>query len=595
MRLEKLWISAGLVAIGLSVCLAEPAHPARRGEGVVGHGAPAETGSIVAFVGSLREAVEAAPSRASVPAGSLQEALQRILPDEAGQPRCLAPFVLEGVRQSSASPVFAAYLRPVLAPPALARESVASSPDGAFSVHYTLDRSSADAVFSTDVNGDALPDYVEQIIKALTSSRDTIAARFGFMAPRNGSALDVYLANLGGGIDGYSAPAPSGDGVFIVLDSRLLGNDALLRAAVSHQLAHAILAGYAPGAPVWWTEATASWLEGAVAGSYAHYLDKMQAALEHAADGLASDDPRVCQGHLLWPAYIATLPGRETLVRQIWEHLQQQGETLDLWRATDDTLRTHGLTLEDAFADYSIWLLQSGPRSDGWHFAAADRLAGVPMTGSYDVYPVAQIQNSPRLSPMGAAFIRFTADRNEGGLRLRFEGDLPGAFQAQLLLTPRAAGAPLVRAPLVIDERGRGSIAIPWASFSEAVLVVGNVARSDAGAGYSFVARTEPTFPFELVSLRAEPQGDEVAVTWETQSENGMFGWILYRTESPREVPRRLNQFVIPAIGDGDGPVSYQYVDGGIIRGRSYSYKLVGITQDGLPREAPETRVDIPR
>ena len=41
--------------------------------------------------------------------------------------------------------------------------------------------------------------------------------------------------------------------------------------------------------------------------------------------------------------------------------------------------------------------------------------------------------------------------------------------------------------------------------------------------------------------------------------------------------------------------MSYQYVDDGVTRGGTYFYSLVGVTQDGLTRQVPETRVDLPR
>ena len=572
--MRKLLVLASLLALGATVLRAAAAGEFPRGLAGRETVASEDSPSVGAFVAALKAEMEGAAVRPAPSPKSFQEAIGRIAPDYAGAPRCLTPVVLELSRQAASSPALASWAGPVFSPPVLSRELVSTSPDGAFAIHYTLDRVSGDAVLAVDRDHNGIPDYVDLVASSLASAREAISTRMGFRPPLARDTFHLYLANLGGRIDGYTASSASGDELFTVLDSRLLGNDALLRAAVTHQYAHASLAPYAPQAPPWWIEATAAWLEGVAVGSYAHYTEQIQAAVDRAASGLVSDDARLCQGHLLWPVYLATLGGREPLVRRIWENLEQQGEAADLWRATDDALRAAGSSTEAAFSDYSLWLLLSGERSDGRHFAGADRFGGVSFTGLYEAYPATQIQTAPSLAPLGVAFMRFTPDSVDGGLRLRFEGDVPGIFQAQVLLTPRKRGAALVRAPISVDSRGRGSIGIPWATFSEAILIVGNVARVGGDAPYSFVARSEPNFPFEIVSFNAEPSDEEVRVTWETRSESGLFGWIVYRSDRPSGVPHRINEFVVPAIGDGDGPVSYQYVDDGVTRGGTYFYSL---------------------
>src|SRR5207247_10341336 len=140
----------------------------------------------------------------------------------------------------------------------------------------------------------------------------------------------------------------------------------------------------------------------------------------------------------------------------------------------DQVLRSAVTTVEQAFSQYSLWLLLSGERNDGLHFPVADKLNGVTFLGDYEARPAGEIQTTPVLAPMGTAFVRFDADGSEGGLRLGFEGEAPGSFQAQVLLTPRKNEDPLVRAVVSIDSRGRGSIGIPWATYREGVLIIGH-------------------------------------------------------------------------------------------------------------------------
>ena len=547
--------------------------------------------SVSAFVSQLRAHSE---TTASAPR-SLQEAVSGIVPDLPGFPRCLTPVILEVGRQAEQSPALASFAALVLSPPALAKETASTTPDGHFTIHFTTDRSAGHGVLGADRDGNGSPDYVDQVAAALTAARQRLLGRLGYRDPETRGPIDVFLANLGGRVDGYTPRQSFDRPSYLVIDSRLLGNDALLRAAVAHQYAHAVLDGYSSDAPIWWVEATASWLEGVIVGSYAHYAGSVQGAIEQSAAGLGGDQAPLLQGRLLWPAYLSSVSTRGSLVRDIWELLDRQGSGADLWLATEQVLRSAGMSLEETFSEYALWLLLSGERSDGRHFPFAERLDGVSYSGSFKNYPAAEIQALPMLAPFGVSFVRLGADGAEGGLRLRFEGDSPGLFQAQLLLTPRKEGAPLLRVTVAVDSRGHGSIGIPWATFSEAVLIVGNVVRSGEPAPYSFIARPDPSFPFELTSFTAEPDGEDVRITWETRSEDGLFGWVVYRSEQERDAPHRVNDVIVPAIGDGDGPVAYQYLDHGVFAGRTYHYSLVGVTRDGLTREIPRTRVDIPR
>lgn len=547
--------------------------------------------SIAAFVAARRADLERAPS----PSRSLQDAIERVVPDLDRFPRCLTPVTLSITKETAQSPEFASSVAHMLVPPTLSREMLVTTPDGHFNIHYTLDRANGNGVLGADHDANGSPDYVDQVSAALVASRQKIVVKLGYRDPQTEGPIDVYMANLGGRVDGYTMPSDPEGQAFLVIDSRLLGNDALLRAAVAHQYAHAVLGSYGTGTPIWWAEASAAWLEGTVIGSYAHYTDQLQTSLDASEAGLGNDDARFLQGRLLWPAYLSNLGPRGGIVREVWENLESLGDAADVWQATDMSLRPLGMSLEQAFSDYSLWLLLSGGRNDGQHFPFAERLDGVSYAGQFAAYPAGSAQTNPKLSSFGASFVRFESGGRDGGLRLSLEGDSPGQFQAQILLTPRKEGAALVRAFIAVDARGHGAIAIPWATFSEAVLIVGNVMRGGADAGYTFTATPDPHFPFEMTSFSADAEEGDVRVTWETQAEDGLYGWIVYRSELSGAAGRRINELIVPAIGDGDGPVAYQYLDDGVNAGRTYYYRLVGVTHDGLMREVPETRVDLPR
>lgn len=577
--MKRVLVGLIVAAIGFSSAIASPradrlvrAKSKQRSEPV----------SIAGVIASLRADAE----RGVPPADGLQEAITRLTPSIDGLPRCLTPILDQTGREALVSAPLAASIAPALAPPKLSGEIVFETDDHAFAIHYTQDKTGGDGVIGTDVDASGTSDYVETVAAALEGARARIVTKLGFRDPARSGPLPVYLTNLGGHIDGYTVPRSAGRPSFLVIDSRLLGNDALLRAAVAHQFAHASLDEYEAAPPAWWTEASAAWLEGLIARSFAHFSDPAHATLATAASGLGSDDLRAMPGRVLWASYLASHGGGR-IVRTVWENLAGQGEAADLWRATDQTLRGIGITLEQAFSGYALWLVLNHPPTEAPALEAA-------YSGNYTSYPAAEIQTAPALGPFGMAYFRLAADGPDGGARIRFEGDAPGSFQAQILLTPRDQNLLPVHAVVTIDARGHGEIGIPWATYSQAILIVGNVMRAGAPSTYSFVARPDPAFPFELSSFSAQPEDGDVILTWETESEDGLFGWIVYRSEGTNEAANRVNDMIVPALGDGDGPVAYQYLDAGALRGRSYSYKLVGITHDGLTKQAPAAHVEVP-
>ena len=583
-------VTLAMLATALSASAAPvPAASARRGH--MGADLPGgDPVSVTAFIGQVRAEAE----RTAVRPHSLQESIARLVPDIPQSSRCLTPTLTEASRQAGGSTALARLVAPLFIRPALSHEMLFTTTDGRFTIHYTLDRANGDGVLAADRDANGIPDYVDQVASSLSLSQRRVVGKLGYRDLGGDAPADVYLTNLGGRVDGYLSRGANGQAAYLVIDSRLLGNDALLRAAVAHQYAHAVLDGYDAGAPLWWAEASAAWIEGQVVGSYAHYTESIQTALDASWGGLGLDDARVLQGRLLWPAYLAGAHSQTGIVRQIWETLDLAGDGSDLWQATDQVLHSSGTSLEEAFSDYSLWLLLSGNRSDDRHFPFADRLEGVSYSAELDSYPAAEVQSLPPVAPLGAAFVRFLADSDEGGMRLVFDGDQPGQFQVQLLLTPRE-GNSLVRAIVTLDGSGHGTIGIPWSTYSEAVLIAGNVSRAGSSAPYSFSARRDPTFPFVVSSFVVQPDHGDVRVAWESSTENGLFGWIVYRSEHNGGAARRVNDLLVPAIGDGDGPVSYQYLDEGVNAGRTYYYRLVGVTHDGLTKEVPETRVDVPK
>src|SRR5262245_17205565 len=211
-------LTAGAGAAGAAP---SPMGSSRRMEAPAG-----DPASVTAFVGQIRADAERAQSRPR----SLQEAVAHLVSDLPQAPRCLTPVLGEVSRQGALSSALTRFVQPVFTRPALPHEMLFTTTDGLFTVHYTVDRANGDGVLAVDKDASGIPDYVDQVAASLSLSRRKIVGRLGYRDLDGDAPVDVFLANLGGRVDGYFVRAASGQSTYLVIDSRLLGNDALLRA-----------------------------------------------------------------------------------------------------------------------------------------------------------------------------------------------------------------------------------------------------------------------------------------------------------------------------------------------------------------------------
>jgi len=185
-----------------------------------------------------------------------------------------------------------------------------------------------------------------------------------------------------------------------------------------------------------------------------------------------------------------------------------------------------------------------------------------------------------------------------GGATIRFEGEAPGAWEADLLIV--AGTGALRRVPLAIDSEGRGRADVPLADVSEMILLVRNLeTEPDEPRHYAWSAQAVHGYPFELSALdatRADKSGTVVA--WETAAEHGVIGFNVVRSDDEGGGSVRVNPVWIPAMGDEQTPASYQFVDATALPGASYAYRIEGVTENGLsslsdavtPRDRPTAR-----
>ena len=121
---------------------------------------------------------------------------------------------------------------------------------------------------------------------------------------------------------------------------------------------------------------------------------------------------------------------------------------------------------------------------------------------------------------------------------------------------------------------------------NEVILLVRNLDHDSTVADhYTWTAHRNAAYPFELTTLDLEPvdgPGGDVLVAWETETEQRLVGFNIFRTPLSGGPAVRVNPIRVPAVGDLSTASSYQYLDTTAETGVTYVYRLEGVTRDGL-------------
>jgi hypothetical protein len=108
----------------------------------------------------------------------------------------------------------------------------------------------------------------------------------------------------------------------------------------------------------------------------------------------------------------------------------------------------------------------------------------------------------------------------------------------------------------------------------------------DAAGNESFVVfddilLLEPT-AVTLISFTGQGGSDHVTLAWETASELDNEGFNIWRSEATDGEYGKINASLIPAQGNADTGASYEYVDGDVVKGVTYYYKLEDVDIHGV-------------
>jgi len=469
---------------------------------------------------------------------------------------------------------------------ALAEERTFGGPDD-LRIRFTTAAMAFDRTDATDGSDNGVPDVVEAVALGAWQARGLLLRQFELPRP---SVTEILLVELGDRIDGYALPT-GGGALSLVLDGTPSDGAEGARRAAIRMYAYAVARGSGPGVPAPWAEAIAMWaalsIDGAPDLPTARALSLRTRTLE---SGLDVQDPAIAAGNALWLAFLEEAYG----LGAVRATIEELGRSLPVEAALDRAVRRSSRgDLFAALRDFHLWCVMAGDRADLHHFPFASVLDTPIFATRTEGLPAIAIREAQAVSPLGASHALLVPGESEGGLHVRFEGDFLATWEADLLLVAEN-GAPR-RVPFALGPEGRGELTVPLRGIRDAVLLVRNLASVDGAAHrYSLTAFHEPRFPFDLVTLDArsvDGRSGGVLVAWETASEHALVGFNVVRVEADGGSEVVVNPAWIPAMGGRAEPAAYRFLDRSTDPLRAYSYRIEGLTTDGIASSSPPVLV----
>jgi hypothetical protein len=249
-----------------------------------------------------------------------------------------------------------------------------------FRIHY--DVTGSNAVSSTDLNGNDVPDYIDSVDFYLEYAWQVEIVEMGYKAPSDkgiqGPEVDVFVDELGETAYGYAYPefdneissSPLRITGFLVIDNDYVGFPTSgidgLRVTTAHEFHHIIeFSAYRVDIDqLSLYESTATWFEKQVhpdLKDYRNYTDIFLGAPQqfpfstHNVQSLGTG-----YGHILYLSYLSERIGRD-LVRKIWEEFEKDDRS---FTAINSALVANcDLNLETSWCEFARWCYYTGRRA----------------------------------------------------------------------------------------------------------------------------------------------------------------------------------------------------------------------------------------
>lgn len=276
---------------------------------------------------------------------------------------------------------------------------------GRFCVHWVDE--GIDAPDLSDVNGNGVPDFVEQVLKVGAHVHAIENSKLGWREPRSDGhrgghddKTDIYLKELGRRLFGYAAP-DRGQGSkdhhlprrlhgYLVLDNdygpfQYPGTKPLadLEVTFAHEYCHILQMNYDAYQDAWMAESTAVWMEDQVYNGINDYLRYVRRWVNLFDTPLTANSISE-YGATVWNEWLVRHYGR-TILRNAWSraaHTRPGGFSIDSY---DSAIRAAGASdFSHDFArfarDVAEWHTDSRFR-EGRHYPDVPRRDSLPHDG----------------------------------------------------------------------------------------------------------------------------------------------------------------------------------------------------------------------
>jgi hypothetical protein len=502
---------------------------------------------------------------------------------------CATPEWLGALRQAG----LAEGVSQAAGQPLLPQEQVLLSADGRFQLHYPGGHlAAAPQRHLTGETRDLLSRSAAAASRALAAARLLLVAHNEWVDPGGDGPLDVYL--VPGGPGGPSRVIPVEDPAHLPdegLPSYVVisGPPATWAAQAVHQYVHVLQFGYSVREAPWLYEAAALAVEERLAVDGALPAALAKARLDRPERSLTSESPELMGGAAIFLSYLMETRG-DVVVRRVWERAGAvYGENSA--GAIDSALRLTDLsTLREAWREFTIW--NAYPEAE---LRPAEVFSSLK-TPIPTAQPARVVTDLPagmsapeglRIEPLGAVYIQIEDLGEVGSVALEVEAEPGTSISADVLVSWRPIPAGWLAVPLQFKD-GRASLGVPLEAGGRMVLILRNDETSPGPARpVSFSLEADPVFPFDLAFLSADAAPGQIDLSWGSESERRIYGWLVYRAEAPQGPFRPLSRFPVPSLGDSRRPLAYNYTDTQVSAGRLYYYLVEGITIDGLARRSP--------
>jgi len=273
------------------------------------------------------------------------------------------------------------------APLTMAADFVNTMQNGLFKMnsleteHFQIEFSDL-TLAQTDSDGDEISDVIETVAESVESSWDIIIDEMGYEEPMDDPIfkvmviLDDNYEYVDENTMGITSVLSNGE-PYIAIDPWMDELDLIVTAG--HEFYHAVQFGYDVNFAytyqgINWAEASATWMEDQLFDDINDYVSYMPDFFDYPDYSIFASiiptDTLFEYGLSIWPRFLSEyLEGRNHVIKDIWETYFDSStdyeSDLKLYEAVKAVLEDRGVTLEDAYQEFSLWNLDLSNYEEG--------------------------------------------------------------------------------------------------------------------------------------------------------------------------------------------------------------------------------------